>query len=131
MTRWYLDTSAAAKLLVVEQESAALIATVNRQRPQLVASLLLEIELRRMVNRVPELTQQLITDLLDRVSLHSIGAAQFTHAGLLPGTNLRSLDALHLAMSIDLQVDALLTYDLRLRKAAIDSGITVLSPGSP
>ncbi|EFS73938.1 hypothetical protein HMPREF9621_01777 [Cutibacterium modestum HL037PA2] len=57
MIRWYLDASAAAKLMVAESESAALIDEINRSQPHLVASLLLETELRRMVHRFPQLTR--------------------------------------------------------------------------
>lgn len=128
MSRWYLDTSAAAKLLVEEPESAALIDEINRVRPELVASLLLETELRRMTHRIPQLSQELVSSLLQKVSLYAIEPAQFTHAGLLPGVNLRSLDALHLAAAIDLQADALVTYDLRLAASAHEAGLATISP---
>ncbi|MEL4503804.1 hypothetical protein AAEX63_02740 [Luteococcus sp. H138] len=48
------------------------------------------------------------------MSLSAIEPAQFTHAGLVPVVNLRSLYALLLAAAIDLQAEALATYDLRL-----------------
>ena len=62
-----------------------------------MAALLLETELRRMVHRCPQLSQDMVSSLLTKVSLYLIEPAQFTHAGLLPGQNLRSLDVLHLA----------------------------------
>ena len=127
MSRWYLDTSAAVKLLVRESESAALIHMINHERPALTSSLLLETELRRTVHRIPALAQDMVTAMLAKVSLFELEPAQFTHAGLLPGTNLRSLDALHLATAIDLQADALLTYDVRMAAAAEEIGMPVLA----
>lgn len=62
------------------------------------------------------------------MSLYLIEPAQFTHAGLLPGQNLRSLDALHLAAATDLGVDALVTYDQRLQSAAHEIGMPVVAP---
>ncbi len=94
----------------------------------MISSLLLETELRRTVQRIPALSQGLVTELLAKVSLFELEPAQFTHAGLLPGTNLRSLDALHLATAIDLQADALLTYDVRMAAAAEEVGMPVLAP---
>ena len=128
MIRWYLDTSAAAKLLLAEDGSTALIDEINHVQPELVASLLLETELRRMTRRIPELTQEMVSSVLAKVSLYTIEPAQFTHAGLLPGAHLRSLDALHLATAIDLQAQAMVTYDLRLGSAARDSGLSVIAP---
>lgn len=128
MSCWYLDTSAAAKLVLAEPESAALIDQINRRQPELVASLLVETELRRMAHRIPELSQERVSSLLTKVSLYTIEPSQFTHAGLLPGENLRSLDALHLASAIDLQADALVTYDLRLQSAARDAGVPAIAP---
>lgn len=128
MSRWYLDTSAAVKLLVREAESAGLIHMVNHERPALISSLLLETELRRTVHCIPALAQDMVTAMLAKVSLFELEPAQFTHAGLLPGTNLRSLDALHLATAIDLQVDALLTYDVRMATAAEEVGMPVMAP---
>lgn len=128
MIRWYIDTSAAAKLIVREAESAALITELNKVKPNLVSSLLLETELRRMVHRIDSITQENVTTLLSKISLFMVEPAQFIHAGLLPGKHLRSPDALHLATAIDLQVDALVTYDVRMRSAATDSGLSVISP---
>lgn len=130
MATWYLDASAAAKLLLHEAESVALIAAINTQRPTLVSSNLLETELRRMVHRVEGLGQRAVTNVLDRVELCELTAAIHTQAGLLPGANLRSLDALHLATAIGLQVDVLVAYDLRLCDAARDAGLVVLTPGT-
>lgn len=128
MSRCYLDTSAAAKLLVEEPESEALAAGLHRRRPTLVACLLLETELRRMVVREPALTQRAVTELLRGVDLHELPPPLFAEAGLLPGAGLRSLDALHLAAAIRLEVEAVITYDARMTEAATSLGMDVLAP---
>ena len=74
------------------------------------------------------LSQDMVSSLLTKVSLYLIEPAQFTHAGLLPGQNLRSLDVLHLAAATDLGVDALVTYDQRLQSAAHEIGMPVVAP---
>ena len=94
----------------------------------MAAALLLETELRRMVHRCPQLSQDMVSSLLTKVSLYLIEPAQFTHTGLLPGQNLRSLDVLHLAAATDLGVDALVTYDQRLQSAAHEIGMSVVAP---
>lgn len=128
MSRCYLDTSAAAKLLVDESESEALAGALRRRGPVLVACLLLETELRRMAAREPALTQHAVSDLLRGVDLYELPPPLFTEAGLLTGADLRSLDALHLAAAIRLEVDAVITYDARMTDAATSLGMSVLAP---
>lgn len=128
MNAWYIDTSAALKLLVDESESTALARALDDEQPDLVACHLLETELRRAVHRDPALTQEAVTELLDGVSLHAVPSSLFREAGLLPGTALRSLDALHLAAAIRIGVDAVVAYDRRLVSAARELGLPALSP---
>ena len=128
MSRCYLDTSAAVKLIVQEAESDALAAELRSNEPELVACLLLETELRRLVAREAVLTQKAVTDLLRGVDLHELPPPLFAEAGLLPGDRLRSLDALHLAAAIRLEVDAVVTYDQRMAHAATSLGLEVLVP---
>ncbi len=128
MTTWYVDTSAALKLILREPESASLIEAIAGARPALVGSNLLETELRRAAHRSTVLTQRHVSGLLARFSLYDVPAAVFTQAGLLPGASLRSLDALHLASAMALEVDAVVTYDHRLAEAATDVGLPVLAP---
>ena len=52
----------------------------------------------------------------------------FREAGRLPGANLRSLDALHLAAAIRIGVDRVITYDSRMQKSAQSLGLSVLAP---
>lgn len=128
MNRCYLDTSAALKLVVEEAESDALVDELRRRAPRLVACLLLETELRRVAAREPALTQRAVSELLGGVDLHELPPPLFTQAGLLPGAGVRSLDALHLAAAIRLEVEAVITYDVRMAEAATSLGMKVLAP---
>ena len=128
MSRCYLDTSAALKLLVDEVESQALAETLDSLQPDLVACWLLETELRRAAHRLTQISQARVSELLDGVSLYEVPASLFREAGLLPGAHLRSLDALHLAAAVRIGVDRLVTYDLRMTEAAVEIGMGVLAP---
>lgn len=129
MSRWYIDTSAATKLLIDEAESTCLAGELDRMSPDLVASYLLETELRRVVSRVPALTHEAVSRLLEGVGLYEAPPSLFREAGLLPGSGLRSPDALHLMTAVRIGVDAVLTYDSRMQHAARDIGLTVVAPG--
>lgn len=127
MSRWYLDSSAAIKLLEQETESAALARHLDERVPELVACTLLETELRRAVPRHANLTQQAVSDFLDGLDLYETPPSLFRQAGHLPG-NLRSLDALHLAAAIRIGVDQVVTYDKQMTAAARALGLRVLAP---
>lgn len=132
----YLDTSAPAKLLVAEAESDALADYLDALEDQdgLVSSVLLETELRRLAagHDVP---QRSVSEVLARVALAQPDRALFVAAGLLPGSGLRSLDALHLPTPLRMGADVVVAYDQRLL-AAESLGLVVHSPhpappGSP
>jgi predicted nucleic acid-binding protein len=126
----YLDTSAAAKLLVEEFESEALEDYLAGLGPEdePVSSALLETELRRFGVRF-DLSQALISDLLDRVDLVEPDRSLFTEAGLLPGRSLRSLDALHVATALRVDASVVVAYDDCLHQAARAVGLATAAPG--
>ena len=128
MSVWYLDTSAALKLLIEEPESPALAQTVDREQPDLVAGWLLETELRRAAQRLPALGMDVVSEFLAGVSLYEMPGSLFREAGILPGETLRSVDALHLAVAVRIGVDLVLTYDVRMADSARLLGLPVLSP---
>ncbi|MET3961734.1 putative nucleic acid-binding protein [Marmoricola sp. OAE513] len=127
MSRWYLDSSAALKLLAQEAESAALARHLDDEAPDLVACTLLETELRRSVARHANLTQQAVSDFLDGMDVYETPPSLFREAGLLPGI-LRSLDALHLAAAIRIGADCVVTYDRQMTTAAGALGLAVRAP---
>lgn len=128
MSRWYLDTSAALKLLVEEDESDALARAIDSASPDLVGCWLLDTELRRAAQRETALTQESVSDFLDGVDLYEVPASLFREAGLLPGANLRSLDAIHLTAAVRIGVDHVVSYDTRMSESARALGISVITP---
>ncbi|HEY3605519.1 MAG TPA: type II toxin-antitoxin system VapC family toxin [Sporichthyaceae bacterium] len=129
--RHYLETSAAAKLLVAEAETSALKAHLDGlpASDERMSSTLTETELRRMAVRLG-LDQGLATDVLARFDLVDVPRAAFREAGILPGPHLRSVDALHLTMALRMAADVVIGYDRRLIAAARNLGLTVASPGT-
>ena len=129
--RLYVETSAAAKLLIEEPESEPLArfleAAVERDTA-LVSSLVLETELRRLAVRW-SLPQGAVSDVLRRFDLLLPDRAVYRDAGLLAGAHLRSLDALHVAAALRLNAAAMLSYDARQGDAARSVGLEVIAPG--
>lgn len=128
VSQWYLDTSAALKLMVEESESAALAERMDSEAPDLVSCLLLETELRRAAQRREVLSQERVSQFLERVGLYEVPASLFREAGLFVGHNVRSLDALHLAAAVRLGVDAVVTHDQRMAEASRELGLSVVAP---
>lgn len=118
MSRWYLDTSAALKLIVEEAESDTLATEIDSEQPELVACWLLETELRRAVQRESALDQAMVTELLQGIDVYAMPASLFREAGLLPDASLCSLDTLHVAAAVRIGVDEILTYDSRMAESA-------------
>ena len=129
--RWYLDTSAAIKLLVDERESADLAEYVDAAQQELVSALLLETELRRAVYRHELLTQEAVSAFLATLTLYDMPPSLYMEAGLIGGPNLSSLDALHVCAALRCGASAILTYDKRMGQAAAAVGLPVISPGAP
>jgi uncharacterized protein len=118
----YIETSAAAKLLIEEEASARLAEHLDALPEAPVSCLVLETELRRLAVRV-ELPQTAVTALLERFDLLETDRSLYREAGLLPGRNLRSLDALHVAAALRLNADVMLSYDRRQIAAAEAVGL--------
>jgi uncharacterized protein len=129
----YLDTSAAMKLLVEEAESDALAAylqsaAAGAEERSLVASWLLHTELHCAANRHPdEVDLDSVAVLLDTLALIDLTRGDLLTAGALPG-QLRSHDAIHLAVALRIGADELLTYDAQLAHAAAAAGLPVAQP---
>ena len=116
------------KLAVAESESAALLAAITGRGPY-VTSVVGEIETVRVCQRaqvpldqVEELRAGLVIVVLDgevRRRAFDVGSPI-----------LKTLDAIHLATAVSLrdELEAFVTYDLRLAQATTDAGIPVLSP---
>ena len=125
----YVDTSALGAVLIEQAESEALLEWLDRTPAALVASDLVEPELRRVAVR-EGLDQADVTRLLDGVALAALDRAVYRSAGFLPMPYLRTLDALHLEAAMRLNAAAILTYDHRLGEAARVVGLDVIAPSS-
>ncbi|MHB1172768.1 MAG: type II toxin-antitoxin system VapC family toxin [Lacisediminihabitans sp.] len=126
----YVETSAAAKMLFDEGESARVTKYLDGlvgAGHWLASSAILETELRRAAVREGE-PQSIVTAILDRVSIVDISRSVFTQAGVLSGTNLRSLDALHVAAALHMNADVMVSYDRRQIDAAEAAGLRTVSP---
>jgi predicted nucleic acid-binding protein len=125
---WYLDTSALLKLVVAENESAAMRSWMARAGP-CWSSQLLCTEALRAADRLG-VDEEVVAELLDAVSLVVPAASTFLTAGRLQPSTLRSLDALHLATALELgdDLEGLVTYDARMVAGAEALAVTVVAP---
>jgi len=128
---YYIDTSAAIKLLVEETHSAAFAAFYDAATDaEWVSSALLRIEIIRAVARAKPVLLPDARDLLLAFSYLTIDDEIVEAAMDEPDRSLRSLDAIHLATArlLGPDLDAIITYDDRLAKAASDAGLVTASP---
>jgi predicted nucleic acid-binding protein len=123
----YLDASAIVKLVVEEEQSAAIRRFVWTFDEHVTSRVGL-VESRRALRRVaakPDLSEATLR-AISPIELDDAIAA--TAAALAP-TALRTVDAIHLATALALyHVDAFVTYDDRLKGAAGAIGLAVASP---
>ena len=131
----YLDTSALAKLVRVEDGSHDLADWLD-QRTEMpwITSALAEVELPRAIIRTGQLERLAsVPAVLARLDLFEIDDVVRTTAAAYQDPQLRSLDAIHLATaSVAASVAtlaALVTYDSRLAEAAASLGMPIAAPG--
>jgi predicted nucleic acid-binding protein len=125
----YVDSSAIVKLAVAEPESPALRRSLSRRR-RLVSSALARTEVARaLMPSGPEAVArgELV---LRRIQLLRVNDRVLSDAGRITPTELRSLDAIHLASARQLgaSVRQIVTYDERMAEAAKLCGWAVSSP---
>jgi hypothetical protein len=127
---FYLDTSAAVKLVIAERGSTALRRWLASRGEQMISSDLLRTELLRATRRgAPERMVQ-ARAVLDALILVTLSTTVCERAALLEPDLLRSLDALHLAAALEIgdELEAIVTYDQRLAESAEALGISVVAP---
>jgi predicted nucleic acid-binding protein len=128
---YYIDTSAALKLLAEQSHSRAFAAFYDESAgASWASSALLRIEVIRAVSRVMPAALPDARALLLAFDYVSIDDEVVDAAMNEPDRMLRSLDAIHLATARVLgpDLDGLATYDDRLAVAAKDAGIPVIDP---
>ena len=127
---FYIDTSAAVKLIIVEQGSAALHKWLSTRDGHVFSSDLLRTELLRSTRRAaPEQMVQART-VLDSMILLTLTSAICERAAMLEPELLRSLDALHLAAALEMgdELEGLVTYDRRMAHSAQALGVAIVAP---
>lgn len=126
----YLDTSVLVKLVVAEEETAALIAWIDAADQEMVSSDLARTELLRAVRRAAPDRVVRARDVLDAITLLELTTQIYEEAGRVDPPLLRTLDALHLAVALDLgdDLETIVTYDDRLADAAVANGVRVTAP---
>lgn len=126
-----VDTSALAKLVVEEEASTALrasLAEASGGGETFAISTLAIVELRRLAIRLriaPEHVGPVVGPF--RVLRLTEGIMQL--AGRLPHQHLGTLDALHLATALAAEAPGIVTYDERQAEAARREGLEVIQPG--
>ncbi|MEC3981854.1 type II toxin-antitoxin system VapC family toxin [Amycolatopsis sp. H20-H5] len=136
--RVYLDSSAIIKRVIEEAESGELVDELDRHNAAhalLVSSSLAWIEVARALRGRLDLCYGNVVDMLDDamsgVAEHTMGVEVVSLSRRLNPHAVRSLDAIHLASALLLDVDLLLTYDDRLADAGRGNGLRVAAPGRP
>jgi predicted nucleic acid-binding protein len=125
----YLDSSAIVKLAVSEPESAALRRHLRRRRP-LVSSALARAEVLRALVPAGAAAVASGRSVLADINLARVNDRALNAAGSLLPTELRSLDAIHLATALQLgdEVRQVVTYDERMALAARMLGLRTATP---
>lgn len=124
----YLDSSAIAKLIIVEKESAALKKFLSGQ---LVTSSLAKIEIYKACNQydktlLPQVEEVFKFFLFLNIDDKVIKVSQ----KLVELSYLRSLDSIHLATATIVigMIDQVVTYDKQMIKAAKELDLPVITP---
>ena len=127
----YLDATALAKIVVAHPESRALLAFLERH-PERATSALARVEVQRAIRRTAKSDRAVerARSLFDRIALVAIDELVLAAAADLEPRDLESGDAIHVATAASLQgLDAFVTYDPKVARAAKREGLTVEAPG--
>jgi len=126
----YLDSSAFVKVVVEEDESAAVRAFLAASGARRVSSALLRAEALRAIRHLGPDAVATVREGLRRVDLIGIDDRILDSAGILEPQVLRTLDAFHLATALAVgdDLDAIVTYDERMVAAARLVGLTTATP---
>jgi predicted nucleic acid-binding protein len=125
----YLDASALVKLVVYEKETAALSRFVS-SADRFATSRVGVVETTRAAARRDRFDQDRLERVLLAIEVVEIDERIANEAAAIVPPALRTLDAIHLATALALadEVEAFVTYDVRLADAARSLGLPVVSP---
>ncbi len=126
----YIDTSALVKLVVAGPETDAVRSWISTEHPALVSCDLARTELLRAVRQAAADRVVQARAVLDSITVVTVTTATFDAAGRLDPVILRTLDAIHIAVALELgdDLDGIVAYDDRLAAAARANGIAVVTP---
>lgn len=127
----YLDASAIAKLVVADLETAALERYCTAV-DGLLTSRLGALETKRAAQRAGDRRiLQRVDEVLESFVLVDVTRHLLIQSASVEPSSLRTLDALHLAtaLGLDLPDMTFVTYDKRLADAARAAGLVVKQPG--
>ncbi len=124
----YLDASALVKLVIRESESGALESWLEG-RQEIASCTLARTEVVRAVRPEGKEAVGRARRLLGTIDLIQLDDELLDLAGELEAS-LRSLDAIHLAAALELgdELEAVVTYDARMTRAAEALGLPVVAP---
>jgi hypothetical protein len=130
VTSFYLDSSAALKLIVTEGGTAALRAWAERTRPEFIACDLVRTEVLRACRRHSTDATGRGRGVLEAITLFPVSTDLYLSAAFLDPAGLRTLDAIHLAAALSLgdDISGVVTYDERLAGACAEHGLAILAP---
>ncbi|MGH8261682.1 MAG: type II toxin-antitoxin system VapC family toxin [Steroidobacteraceae bacterium] len=139
--RIYVDSSALAKLYVPEAESDAVDDLLRRARDLVISDLAVTEVLSAVARRYREkaLGLEQVNQIRAAV-LADAGSGSFDCLGLSPAIHrraeqllltvgavaLRTLDGLHIALALSCAATHVLTFDRRMREAAMQAGLNVI-----
>lgn len=124
----YIDSSALVKLVLAEPESAEMVRWYIESE-RVATSLIGIIETRRAVARRPHDAVQL-ERVISGIEVIGVNARLGERAASIGPTDVRTLDAIHLAtaLSMGASLTSFVTYDDRLAAAGRAVGLPVVSP---
>jgi predicted nucleic acid-binding protein len=127
---YYLDTSAAIKLLFNEPESQAMRRWVRETEGKVVSSDLLQAELMRATARIDVDKLEDAQAIIRYLFMMRLSTGVYHRAGTLAPTEMRTLDTLHLAAAMELgdDLEGIVTYDVRMARGVESLGIEVIGP---
>jgi len=126
----YVDASALTKLILDERESAAMRRWYV-EADQVLCSRIGIVETRRAIARQAHDPAHLDA-ILSSIGIIELDAPIARSAATVLPAGLKTLDSIHLASALALsgQIDAFVTYDVRLADAARAAGLPVVMPAA-
>jgi predicted nucleic acid-binding protein len=119
------------KLVVEERESEALRRFITSSSGGLSSSIVARVEVRRAARRsAGRRGEARAREVLRGIVLLELTDDVIEGAASVEPPAIRSLDAIHLASALSLEqnLGTFVTYDERLRAAAVDAGVEVVAP---